>query len=86
MGFCEFCIGSDELFLNVLFHDHAFCQSPFLMYTLKSRLRLAAIAIAILSLHACAVIAVADAAVTVVATGVKVTTKVVGSVAEAVIP
>jgi hypothetical protein len=39
-----------------------------------------------LSLQACAVVAVADAAVTVVATGVKVTAKAVGAVAEAVIP
>lgn len=37
-------------------------------------------------LQACAVVAVADAAVTVVATGVKVTAKAVGAVAEAVIP
>jgi hypothetical protein len=36
--------------------------------------------------QACAVVAVADAAVTVVATGVKVTAKAVGAVAEAVIP
>jgi hypothetical protein len=40
----------------------------------------------ILALQACAVVAVADAAVTVVATGVKVTAKVVGAVADAVIP
>ena len=40
----------------------------------------------ILSLQACAVVAVADAAVTVVATGVKVTAKAVGAVADAVIP
>jgi hypothetical protein len=40
----------------------------------------------LLSLQACAVVAVADAAVTVVATGVKVTTKAVGAVADAVIP
>jgi hypothetical protein len=39
-----------------------------------------------LALQACAVVAVADAAVTVVATGVKVTTKAVGAVADAVIP
>lgn len=37
-------------------------------------------------LQGCAVVAVADAAVTVVATGVKVTAKAVGAVAEAVIP
>ncbi|MBK9571243.1 MAG: NF038104 family lipoprotein [Rhodoferax sp.] len=40
----------------------------------------------ILSLQACAVVAVADAAVTVVATGVKVSAKSVGAVADAVIP
>jgi hypothetical protein len=40
----------------------------------------------LLSLQACAVVAVADAAVTVVATGVKITAKAVGAVADAVIP
>jgi len=40
----------------------------------------------ILALQACAVIAVSDAAGTVVATGVKVTAKAVGAVANAVIP
>ena len=40
----------------------------------------------LVSLQACAVVAVADAAVTVVATGVKVTAKAVGAVADAVIP
>lgn len=38
------------------------------------------------SLSGCAVVTVADAAVTVVATGVKVTAKTVGAVADAVIP
>lgn len=38
------------------------------------------------SASGCAVVAVADAAVTVVATGVKVTAKAVGAVADAVIP
>lgn len=44
--------------------------------------------IAILAIHlsGCAVVAVADAAVTVVATGVKVTAKAVGAVADVVIP
>lgn len=37
-------------------------------------------------LNGCAVVAVADAAATVVATGVKVTAKTVGAVADAVIP
>jgi len=40
----------------------------------------------ILALQACAVLAVAEAAGTVVATGVKVTSKAVGAVANAVIP
>ena len=40
----------------------------------------------VFSLQACAVVAVADAAVTVVATGVKVTAKAVGAVVDAVIP
>jgi hypothetical protein len=52
----------------------------------KMGMRLAAVSCVVLSLQACAVIAVADAAVTVVATGVKVTAKAVGAVASAVIP
>lgn len=40
----------------------------------------------LLGLQGCAVVAVADAAVTVVATGVSVTAKAVGAVADAVIP
>ena len=52
----------------------------------NTSLRFAVAAIASLFLQACAVIAVADAAVTVVATGVKVTAKAVGAVASAVIP
>jgi hypothetical protein len=43
-------------------------------------------AVLLLTLSGCAVVAVADAAVTVVATGVKVTAKAVGAVADAVIP
>jgi hypothetical protein len=38
------------------------------------------------SLQVCAVLAVANAAVTVVGTGVKITAKAVGAVADAVIP
>jgi hypothetical protein len=38
------------------------------------------------SLSGCAAVAVADAAVTVVATGVKITAKTVGAVADVVIP
>lgn len=48
--------------------------------------RLVLISIAVLGLQGCAVLAVADAAVTVVATGVKITAKTVGAVADAVIP
>jgi len=40
----------------------------------------------VLTLQACAVVIVADAAVTVVATGVKVAAKTVGAVADVVIP
>ncbi len=40
----------------------------------------------VLMLQACAVVAIADAAVTVVATGVKVTAKVVGAAADVLIP
>lgn len=53
---------------------------------LKTVLRCAVGASILLNLQACAVVAVADAAVTVVATGVKVTAKAVGAVADAVIP
>lgn len=53
---------------------------------LKAYLRLVVAASVVLSLQACAVVAVADAAVTVVATGVKVTAKAVGAVAGAVLP
>lgn len=45
-----------------------------------------AVACCLLALQGCAVVAVADAAVTVVATGVKTTAKAVGAVANAVIP
>ncbi|WP_342616530.1 hypothetical protein [Rhodoferax sp. GW822-FHT02A01] len=45
-----------------------------------------ATACVIFLLQGCAVVAVADAAVTVVATGVKVTAKAVGAAASAVIP
>ena len=50
------------------------------------RLLLLLILILMTGLSGCAVVAVADAAVTVVATGVKVTAKAVGAVADAVIP
>jgi len=43
-------------------------------------------ALLVASVSGCAVVAVADAAVTVVATGVKVTAKAVGAAADAVIP
>lgn len=48
--------------------------------------RMMLIASFVLNLQGCAVVAVADAAITVVATGVKVTAKTVGAVADAVIP
>ena len=53
---------------------------------LKAVLQLTVTASLILLLQACAVVAVADAAVTIVATGVKVTAKAVGAAADAVIP
>lgn len=56
------------------------------MYVLKTILRWVVGAGVVLTLQACAVVAVADAAVTVVATGVKVGAKAVGAVAGAVIP
>ena len=52
----------------------------------KTMLQYTVAASLILSLQGCAVVAVADAAVTVVATGVKVTAKAVGAVADAIIP
>lgn len=54
--------------------------------TLQTVLRCVAVVSVLLTLQACAVVAVADAAVTVVATGVKIAAKVVGAVADAVIP
>ena len=48
--------------------------------------KLATTSCIVLALQACDVVAVADAAVTVVATGVKVTAKAVGAVADAVLP
>jgi hypothetical protein len=63
-------------------------NTPFsqMLFTSRAVLRLAFGICLVLSLQACAVVAVADAAVTVVATGVKVTAKTVGAVADAVIP
>jgi len=52
----------------------------------KALLHWTSAACVIFSLQGCAVVAVADAAVTVVATGVKVTAKAVGAAASAVIP
>ena len=54
--------------------------------TLPVALRLLAGTAMVISLQSCAVVAVADAAVTVVATGVKVTAQAVGALADAVIP
>ncbi|TXT35790.1 MAG: hypothetical protein FD135_4698 [Comamonadaceae bacterium] len=61
-------------------------RHPALSKAVRAVLQLTAMVSLILSLQACAVVAVADAAVTVVATGVKVTAKAVGAVADAVIP
>lgn len=55
-------------------------------YTLTLANRALLLGLVILSVSGCSVIAVADAAVTVVATGVKVTAKAVGAVADAAIP
>lgn len=64
-----------------------FLYSPCLSaQLLKTGVRLAVLVSVSISLQACAVVAVADAAVTVVATGVKLTAKAVGAVADAVIP
>ena len=62
------------------------CSKTSSAATLPVALRLLAGTAMIISLQSCAVVAVADAAVTVVATGVKVTAQAVGAVADAVIP
>lgn len=67
--------------MNTLFGSTTVSGSP-----QKTALKFSVGVFVVLSLQACAVIAVADAAVTVVATGVKVTVKAVGAVASAVIP
>lgn len=61
-------------------------RSTMSLHGLKSCHLLLVAASVILSLQACAVIAVADAAVTVVASGVRVTAKAVGAVVGAVLP
>lgn len=53
---------------------------------MKKLVRLMTVTSLVGLLQGCAVVAVADAAVSVVATGVKVTAKAVGAVADAVIP
>ena len=64
-----------------------FMPRPYLPYSmLKIGLRSVVLVGIAISLQACAVVAVADAAVTVVATGVKLTAKAVGAVADVVIP
>ena len=61
-------------------------KSTFMPLSLKTPLRWALLVGSTFFLQACAVIAVADAAVTVVATGVKITAKGVGAVAGAILP
>jgi hypothetical protein len=56
------------------------------MFSLSRLSKWALAAVFLVGLTGCAVVAVADAAVSVVATGVKVTAKAVGAVADAVIP
>jgi uncharacterized protein YceK len=56
------------------------------MNSYSNLLRFAAVLLAVQMLSGCAVVAVADAAVTVVAVGVKTTAKVAGAVVNAVIP
>jgi hypothetical protein len=63
-----------------------YTQAPASLRPATKTLQWLALACASLTLQACAVVTVADAAVSVVATGVKVTTKAVGAVADAVIP
>jgi len=80
-------MGPVGFFINAIFRfyikTHLVNSSlPFM----KNSLKLALVGSLILTLQACAVVAVADAAVTVVATGVKVTAKAAGAVADAVIP
>jgi len=64
----------------------AFTPSRRFASTLTSVLRWVFGISLVMALQACAVVAVADAAVTVVATGVKITAKAVGAVADAVLP
>ncbi|MBP9147171.1 MAG: hypothetical protein KBG00_00185 [Rhodoferax sp.] len=53
---------------------------------MSASFRLVPVLVLVMCLQACAVVAIADAAVTVVATGVKVTAKTVGAVADVIIP
>lgn len=61
-------------------------KNSHLSSTLLTPWRWLASIVTVLALQACAVVAVADAAVTVVATGVKITAKAVGAVADVIIP
>lgn len=81
-----FCIGSVEQLLSIVEMNSPFGRTTMPLCKLNACFRLVVAASVILSLQACAVIAVADAAVTVVATGVKVTAKAVGAVVGAIIP
>ena len=62
------------------------CYSSSMDTMLQTARSVACLSALALGTTGCAVVAVADAAVTVVATGVKVTAKAVGAVADAVIP
>ena len=57
-----------------------------LLRALKAAAAISICAVVISSVAGCAVVAVADAAVTVVATGVKVTAKTIGAAADLVLP
>ena len=58
----------------------------YFLCALKAAAAISICAVVISSVAGCAVVAVADAAVTVVATGVKVTAKTIGAAADLVLP
>ena len=65
---------------------HLGLRPPPNMFLAPVSLRVLTVLALSLSLQACAIVAVADAAVTVVATGVKVAAKTVGAVVDVVVP